>query len=106
MLAALNEACAAQEAGDDGRYSLMAGFLVGWMSTGSGSGIRNWLGSLQDAVLAAHDPNPERARSWGEEKSIMARGQPGESHDADPRAHLLQWVGERLAAVRLSAPAR
>ena len=52
MLAALNEACAAQEAGDDDRYSLMAGFLVGLMSAGAGSRMRYRHGFLKDAVLA------------------------------------------------------
>ena len=106
MLAVLNEARTAREEGDAVRYSLMAGFLVGLMSEGSWSpGVRYRHGSLKDAVLAAHDRNPERARSWVKAESIMARERQGESAGTDPRALLLQWVGARLAAAdRLSCP--
>ena len=104
MLAVLNEARTAREEGDAVRYSLMAGFLVGLMSEVPwSSGVRYEHGSLKDAVLAAHDRNPESARAWAE--SVMAHELQGESADTDPRALLLQWVGERLSAAdRLSGP--
>ena len=63
MLAVWNEARTAREKGYTVRYSLMAGFLVGLMSGEWGLGIRYRHGSLTDAVLAAHDQNPEVARS-------------------------------------------
>ena len=81
----------------------MVGFLVGLMSGRSGWPVRYEHGSLKDAVLAAHDRNPESARAWAE--SVMAHELQGESADTDPRALLLRWVGERLAAAdRLSGP--
>ena len=102
MLAVLNEVRTARQEGDAARYSLMAGFLVGLMSKGGG---RYRHGYLKDAVLAAHDRNPESARTWVKAESIMARERQGESAGTDPRALLLQWVGERLAAAdRLSCP--
>ena len=102
MLAVLNEARTAREEGDAIRYSLMAGFLVGLMSK---EPVRYRHGSLKDAVLAAHDRNPESARSWVKAESIMERERQGESAGKDPRALLLQWVRARLAAaVRLSGP--
>ena len=105
MFVVLNEACTARENGDADRYSLMAGFLVGVMSAGAGPRIRYRQGSLKDAVLAAHDPNPARARSWVEAESGMAEPRKGRSVDEDPRAQLLRWVGARLAAGhRLSGP--
>ncbi len=105
MLAVLNEARTARKEGDAVRYSLMAGFLVGLMSEMSRWGIRYRHGTLADAVLAAHDRNPEKARAWVRAESIMAREEQEESEGADPRALLLGWVGERLAAGhRLSCP--
>ena len=103
MLAVLSEARTAREESDAVRYSLMVGFLVGLMSGRSGWPVRYEHGSLKDAVLAAHDRNPESARAWAE--SVMAHELQGESADTDPRALLLRWVGERLAAAdRLSSP--
>ena len=103
MLAVLNEVRTARQEGDAARYSLMAGFLVGLMPEGSRWGGRYQHGSLRDAVLAAHDRNPESARAWAE--SIMALERQRESAGTDPRALLLQWVGKRLAAGhRLSSP--
>ena len=106
MLAVLSEARTAREEGDAVRYSLMAGFLVGLMSEVPwSSGVRYRHGSLKDAVLAAHDRNPESARTWVNAESIMSHELQGESADTDPRALLLQWVGERLSAAdRLSGP--
>ena len=106
MLAVLSEARTAREEGDAVRYSLMAGFLVGLMSEVPwSSGVRYEHGSLNDAVLAAHDRNPESARTWVNAESIMSHELQGESPDTDPRALLLRWVGERLAAAdRLSSP--
>ncbi len=106
MLAVLNEARTAREEGVAVRYSLMAGFLVGLMSEVPWSSeVRYRHGSLKDAVLAAHDRNPESARSWVKAQSIMARERQGESASTDPRALLLEWVGDRLAAAdRLSCP--
>ena len=105
MFAVLNEARTAREEGNAVRYSLMAGFLVGLLSEKSGWGIRYRHGSLKDAVLAAHDRNPESARTWVKAESIMARELQGESAGPDPPALLLQWVGARLAAAnRLSCP--
>ena len=103
MLAVLSEARTAREESDAVRYSLMVGFLVGLMSGRSGWPVRYEHGPLKDAVLAAHDRNPESARAWAE--SVMAHELQGESADTDPRALLLRWVGERLAAAdRLSSP--
>ena len=103
MLAVLSEARTAREESDAVRYSLMVGFLVGLMSGRSGWPVRYEYGSLKDAVLAAHDRNPQSARAWAE--SVMAHELQGESADTDPRALLLRWVGERLAAAdRLSSP--
>ena len=76
MIAILNEARTAQEEGDAARYSLMAGFLVGLMSRGGG---RYRTVPLKDAVLVAHDRNPDSARSWVRAESIMARERQGES---------------------------
>ena len=106
MLAVLNEACTAREEGDDARYSLMAGFLVGLLSEVSwGSRIRYRHGSLKDAVLAVHDRTPERARAWLAAESIRARKRQGESKGADPQALLLKWVEDRLAAAyRMTSP--
>ena len=106
MLAVLNEARTAREEGDAVRYSLMAGFLVGLMSEVPWlSEVRYRHGSLKHAVLAAHDRNPESARSWVKAQSIMAQERQGESAGTNPRALLLEWVGERLcAADRLSCP--
>ena len=106
MLAVLNEARTAREEGDAVRYSLMVGFLVGFMSEVPGSSrVKYRHGSLKDAVLAAHDRNPESARSWVKAQSIMAQERQGESAGTDPRALLLEWVAERLcAADRLSCP--
>ena len=106
MLAVLREARAARQEGDAGRYSLMAGFLVGLLSEISwGSRIRSRHGSLKDAVLAAHDRNPERAGAWVTAELIKARKRKGESASKDPRVLLLQWVGDRLAAAqRMSSP--
>ena len=98
MLAVLNEARTAREEGDAVRYSLMAGFLVGLMSKES---VRYRHGSLKDAVLAAHDRNPESARSWVKAESIMEQERQGESAGKDPRALLLQWMGARLAAAAM-----
>ena len=93
MLAVLSEARTAREESDAVRYSLMVGFLVGLMSEVPwSSGVRYEHGSLKDAVLAAHDRNPESARAWAE--SVMAHELQGESADTDPRALLLRWVGE------------
>ena len=103
MLAVLSEARTVREESDAVRYSLMVGFLVGLMSGRSGWPVRYEHGSLKDAVLAAHDRNPQSARAWAE--SVMAHELQGESADTDPRALLLRWVGERLAAAdRLSSP--
>ena len=106
MLAVLSEARTAREEGDAVRHSLMVGFLVGFMSEVPGSSrVKYRHGSLKDAVLAAHDRNPESARSWVKAQSIMAQERQGESAGTDPRALLLEWVGERLcAADRLSCP--
>ena len=106
MLAVLREARTACEEGDAGRYSLMAGFLVGLLSEIPwGSRIRSRHGSLKDAVLAAHDRNPERAGAWVATESIKARERKGELASTDPRALLLQWVGDRLAAAqRMTSP--
>ena len=105
MLAVLNEARTVREHRDAIRYSLMAGFLVGLMSTRSRWGLRYRHGSLKDAVLAAHDRNPERARTWVRAESITALEQQGETEDTDPRSLLLRWLGARLAAgYRFSCP--
>ena len=105
MLAVLNEARTAREEGNAVRYSLMAGFLVGLMSEGSWRRVRYRHGSLKEAVLAAHDRNPESAGTWVKAESIMARERQGESAGTDPCALLLQWVGARLAAAhRMSGP--
>ena len=90
MLAVLNEARTAREEGDAVRYSLMAGFLVGLMSPGAPWGRRFRHGSLKDAMLAAHDRNPESARIWVQAESIMAQEREGELAGTDPRAVLLQ----------------
>ena len=61
--------------------------------------------SLTDAVLAVHDRNPERARVWLTAESITARKRQGESKGADPRALLLKWVEDQLAAAyRMTSP--
>ena len=105
MRAVLKEARTAREEGNTIRFSLMAGFLVGLLSEESLRGVRYRHGSLKDAVLAAHDRKPARARTWVKAESIMARERQGKSAGADPRALLLQWVGECLAAAdRLSCP--
>ena len=106
MLAVLREARTARQEGAADRYSLMTGFLVGLLSEIPwGSRIRSRHGSLKDAVLASHDRNPERAGAWVTAESIKARKRKGESEDTDPRALLLQWVGDRLAAAqRMSSP--
>ncbi|MDE0296618.1 MAG: hypothetical protein OXI93_20730 [Bryobacterales bacterium] len=101
MLAVLREARTARQEGDVGRYSLMAGFLVGLLSEIPwGSRIRYHNGSLKDAVLAVHDRSPERAGAWVAAESIKARERKGESEGTDPRALLLRWVGDRLAAAQ------
>lgn len=106
MLAVLKEVRAAREEGAAVRYSLMAGFLVGCLSEISwGSRIRYRHGPLKDAVLAAHDRNPERAGTWVTAESITARKRQGESEGTDPRVLLLRWVEDRLAAAqRMSSP--
>lgn len=105
MLAVLNEAREAREEDDAVRFSLMAGFLAGLLSEELGTGIRYRNGYRKDAVLAAHDRTPEMARSWAIAESIEAREWHGESADTDPRALLLRWLGDRLAAEhRLSSP--
>lgn len=105
MLAVLNEARSSREKGDVVRYSLMVGFLVGLMSEMSRWGIRYGHGSLKDAVLAAHDRYPKRARTWVASESIEMQEWQGESAATDPRTLLLRWVGDRLgAAHRLSSP--
>ena len=106
MLSVLREARTAREEGAADRYSLMAGFLVGLLSEIPwGSRIRFRHGSLKDAVLAAHDRNHERAGAWVAAESIKARERKGESEGTDPRALLLQWVGDRLAAAqRMTSP--
>ena len=106
MLAVLKEVRTAREEGALVRYSLMAGFLVGCLSEISwGSRIRYRHGSLKDAVLAAHDRNPERAGTWVTAESITARKRQGESEGTDSRVLLLRWVGDRLAAAqRMSSP--
>ena len=99
MMAVLSEARTAREEGDVVRCSLMAGFLVGFISEISWGVLSRYRhGSLKDAVLAAHDRNPERAAAWVTAESITARERQGESASTDPRALLLQWVGDRLAA--------
>ena len=106
MLAVLREARTARQEGDADRYSLMTGFLFGLLSEISwGKRIRSRHGSLKDAVLAAHDRNPERAGAWLTAESITARSRKGEAADTDPRALLLRWVGDRLAAAqRMTSP--
>lgn len=105
MLAVVNEARTARKEGDDVRYSVLSGFLVGFMSEMSKWGIQYRHGTLADAVLAAYDQNPERAREWVRAESIQAREEQEESEGADSRALLLGWVGERLAAAnRFSCP--
>ncbi len=105
MLAVLNEARTARNEGDDVRYSLMSGFLVGLMSEMSRWGIQYRHGTLADAVLAAYDRNLERAREWVRAESIEARKEQEESEGADSRPLLLGWVAERLAAAnRFSCP--
>ena len=106
ILAVLREARTARQEADDDRYSLMAGFLVGLLSEIPwGKSIRYRHGSLKDAVLAAHDRNPERARAWVTAESIKPRSRKGESADTDPRDLLLRWVGDRLAAAqRMTSP--
>ena len=106
MLAVLKEVRTAQDEGAAVRYSLMMGFLAGCLSEISwGMGIRYRQGSLQDAVLAAHDRNPECAGAWVKAESITARKRQGESAGTDPRVLLLRWVGDRLAAAqRMSSP--
>ena len=106
MLAVLKEVRTARDEGAAVRYSLMAGFLVGCLSEISwGKWIRYRRGSLKDAVLAAHDRNPERASAWVKAESITARKRQGEPAGTDPRALLLRWVGDRLAAAqRMSSP--
>ena len=104
MIAVLSEARRAREEGDAVRHSLMLGFLAGLMSeTSWSSSVRFRHGSLKDAVLAAHDRDPENARTWARAEAIMERE--NESAGTDPPALLLRWVGERLAAAhRLSGP--
>ena len=80
MLAVLSEAREAREEGDAVRFSLMAGFLVGLLSEELGMVIRYRNGYLKDAVLAAHDRNPEMARSWVDAESIEAREWQGGGH--------------------------
>ena len=105
MLAVLNEVCTSRDEGDVVRYSLTAGFLVGLMAEELRWGIRFRHGSLKDAVLAAHDRYPERARTWVASESIVAQEWQGESAATDPRSLLLRWVRDRLAAAhRLSCP--
>lgn len=105
MLAVLNEARTARTEGDDVRYSLMSGFLVGLMSEMSRWGIQYRHGTLADAVLAAYDRNLERAREWVRAESIEARKEQEELEGADSRPLLLGWVAERLAAAnRFSCP--
>ncbi len=105
MLAVLNEACASRDEGDVVRYAFMAGFLVGLMPEQSRRGSRFRHGSLRDAVLAAHDRDPNRARTWVASESIVAQERQGESAATDPRTLLLRWVRDRLAAAhRLSCP--
>ena len=105
MIAVLSEARTAREEGDAVRFSLMAGFLVGLLSGELGLGTRYKHGYFRDAVVAAHDQSPEMARSWVNGESIEARDWQGESAGTDPRALLLRWLGDRLAAAhRLSSP--
>lgn len=106
MLAVLNEAWTARQEGADDRCSLMAGFLVGLLSEIPwGARIRYRHGSLKDAVLAVHDRNPQQALAWLTAESITARKRQGESKGADPRALLLHWVEDRLAAAyRMTSP--
>lgn len=105
MFAVLSEAHTAREEGDAVRFSLMAGFLVGLLSGELGLGTRYKHGYFRDAVGAAHDQSPEMARSWVNGESIEARDWQGESAGTDPRALLLRWLGDRLAAAhRLSSP--
>lgn len=105
MLAVLNEARSSREEGDVVRYSLMAGFLVGLMPEESRWGMRYRHGSLKDAVLAAHDRYPKRARAWLTSELIEAQEWQGESAATDPRTLLLRWVGNRLSAAhRFSCP--
>lgn len=104
MLAVLNEADAAREEGDAVRYSLMAGLLVGLMPREFG--LRYKLGSLRDAVLAAHNRSPEMARSWVETESIESWVLPEElAGSDDPRSLLKGWLGMCVAAAhRFSCP--
>ncbi|MDE0261143.1 MAG: hypothetical protein OXJ37_01895 [Bryobacterales bacterium] len=105
MLAVLNEARSSREEGDVVRFSLMAGFLVGLLSEESRWGIRHRRGSLKDAVLAAHDRHPKRARAWLTSESIEEQEWREESAAPDPRTLLLRWVGDRLSAAhRFSCP--
>ena len=106
MLAVLREARTSRQEGVADRFSLMAGFLVGLLSEIPWGSRRQYRrGSLKDAVLAAHDRNPERAAAWVTAESITARKRKGETASTDPRGLLLEWVGDRLAAAqRMSSP--
>ena len=106
MLAVLRGARTARQEGVADRFSLMAGFLVGLLSGIPWGSRRQYRrGSLKDAVLAAHDRNPERAAAWVTAESIKARERKGKPASTDPRGLLLEWVGDRLAAAqRMSSP--
>ena len=102
MLAALNEARTAREERNTIRFSLMMGFLVGLIPERF---PRYQLGTLRDAVLAAHEPETGAPRAWVEAESIAAGEREGEAAETDPRDLLLRWVGARLSAGhRLSGP--
>ena len=80
MVAVLNKACTAWQQGEVVHYSHIAGSLISLMAERSlSSRVRYRPGSLGDAVLAAHDQDPESAKSWVRAEPIMARERQGES---------------------------
>ena len=102
MLAALEEAETAREEDDALRFSLMAGFLVGFLPQNPEF---NNGGSLAEAVLVAHDRTPRRAIKWLMDESPMEYWNREKSVGSDPRGTLLGEVGKRLAMhERMSCP--
>ncbi len=95
MIPALGEARRAWKEGDRFRHSLMLGFLAGLLHSHR---MPYKLGTLSDAVIAIHARDPRCAREWVEAQSIEAREHRGHSASTDPRALLMEWLGERLAA--------
>ncbi|WP_419937209.1 hypothetical protein [Candidatus Palauibacter sp.] len=95
MIPALGEARRAWREGDRSRHSLMLGFLVGLLHSHP---MPYRLGTLSDAVIAIHARDATCARKWVEAESIEAREYRGRPANTDPRALLMRWLGDRLAA--------